>query len=557
MAGSGSSREAQEKEDRGRLRRLSWFRRGLVLASLALTAWACWVLIDTRGDLTKGAFVLASGAVAAWIVFVGVSVRYLRFPAKSRIQEAREIPFGRKRYARWQAALTTDQRVLLARFFGRPSDVTRRITEIIEPTSDALSILRIITADIAFPGRFLMPVHEQKRGQLVDGLRVHTSEGKRLSTLTQRDTMHVLAVLIDGLIDSLVPQKGVPASLADHDRDIIRQSVREILASTEPTVAGRRVDEINRPDGPLKTRLNGNPKLSRLLSAILHRVGEFYPLIVMVDVPQPPDATKSLPAAARTLHREPIRIEVKRTEELERQPSRWALINVLYTALNVAPPRVTFPLRQADFAQSYHLQIVAPPSMYFYDLDVAPLYIEDPAPVQHSTGENRSGQEFRKGGHLYLRDAKNFTSFRAEISFKEGKPGSISLAFLWTSILSLLGLSSLIAQDSSGVVAAVMPVLFLGVTTGSIWQGVVQLQSIFGGRLSTRLSSLLNIFLCMSAVVLASMDLARAEGEPRSLEVAAAWGVVLSASFTNTAAMFFYWLVDSLTEQWLARREGK
>jgi hypothetical protein len=558
MAQPEPPREEVEDNARRGLRILAWIRRVWVLICLGATSYTFWTIVDHRLDPDSGVAFWVGVSGASWILFVLISLRYLRYPAGRRPPRARKIPFRQKSYERWQRALTIDQRVLLARLLGRPAGVTRRITEIIEPTSEALSILRIITIDVEPAGRVLIPVHEQKRGQLVDGLRIHTANGERLSTLTQRETMHVLAVLIDELIDSLKAQKGISPDRESRLKLRLRRRTRKVLQSTNAATAGRIVNEITDAGGMLRNELGRNQKLAGFLSAILHRVGEFYPLLVVASVPKVRSARLGGGQAAaetRALQREPLRIEVKRTEELERPPSRWRLVNLIYTLLNVAPPRLTFPLRQADFARSYHLQVVAPHGMYFYDLDVAPLYLGEPVPVNGLTGHNRSGHELRKGGHLYLRDAKNFTSFRAEISFKEGKPGSISLAFLWTAILSLLGISSLVAESSDGIVAALLPVLFVGVTTGSIWQGVVQLKSIFGGRLSTRLSSLLNVALCMAAMVLSSIDLAPRE-ESTEAGTNVAWGIVLVASFTNTVTMFVYWLVDSLTEQWLSRREG-
>lgn len=542
-------RETSETAD-GDVSYLRWSRATLLVLSITATVLVlvAWYLPDVDYAVRVTLLLMTVGC---WAWFLRISTSYFTHRPSRQPAPATPIDIDPDDYREWESSLTTAQTETLFGLLGRPQEMTRRITEVIEPSLDALDVLKVVTLDIGVSGRLLIPVYEQLRGQLVNKLSIKISDGDRLSTLTQRETILVLSVMFDRQIDLLSPKNPRAIKRAPADRATVSAIIGQILSSTSPATATDALSRVVSPDGELGPELNRLAKdpaqVAVLLRALL-RVTDRYPLLVAVDIPAPSSA-QSGPVALR---RDPLRIEVRRVQELER-PKSGLLVSWFYRTLGVFPPRINYLLREADLAQSYHLQAVAPETLLFYEIDVKPLFRfrDREAPELLADGENRSSHELSRLGHYYLRGAQNLTLFRAEISFKEGRPSSVTQALVWSGLLSLLIFIERTSGNEDVFFLSLLPVLLTGLSTGSIWQGMAEARTtIFGGRIASRLSALLNILLAVSAAALTALG----EGGDETVAAIFAWMwvVVQVLNGLNTLTMAVYATVDRGVENRLA-----
>lgn len=513
-----------------------------------------------------------------WVSVVVLSYVYLGNQRRKR-PSARPIPFSQSDFDRWDSILSPDLLVFLIQMFYDPQANTRRVSEHVGFLDKSLVVKTSLTIDVPpelFGAELLIPVYEEARGQLVDGLHVKAGANKRLSTLTQHDTSHILMVLFARIVQRLEPSAPRPGGTGRAfrdwetqvavDRADISRQLREIVRGTNAAKAVRQFDRLVSPHGTLVTRLSADEDTSKLLTTIALRVSENYPIVVPVLAVTP--AVRAVAGSKRPslqLASATLRIKLRHIEAMQSPPSR-GLSRLVQVLMYVSPPRLNFSLRRADQARSYHLQIDAPNDMYFYELRTVPTFSSSKGgtPKAKETGRNVSGSHLQRSGHLYLRDARKLKGYQAEISFKERIPGSLGTAFVWTGLVSLLALAAILTRGLAldGLGALLVPALFFGLTTGSIWQGVTQLSEPFGGRFVSRLSSLVTVGVCIAAVIQSSLDLANSQlcngcsGSSLSPGQMLSWAIIFGLTFTNTVGVAAYWLADTLVEQLFMREDG-
>lgn len=559
-----------------RKRRLQGAKRA-TLQSVSLFATSAAVLLLTWPTFEDKAFAFKLLALAGmlWIWFGIAGYTYLQQPSSQALlhhTEPFKISMPAVKY--WSTAFPRPVYRFLGAMLSHPEWHTRRLNQHVEFVDRSLRVSTSMTIDLPtyiLDHEIVVPIYEQRRGELVNSLHMLDSAGNRLSSLTQIDASHILMAEIDRIIVKLKPKnvKARPPTV-NRWKSQVRTRAAAILASSSAADAMTMYEELfdaapdaNTPQqvfGFVGKKLSGDPTAAAILSRLIFRVAEYYPILVSLP-PTKVVLSGNQPAAIVNLRlTASVSQSPFRTIPTETVQSRF--FRRLKSVLYVVEPRLHFPLRAADQTRSYHLQVDAPEGMYFYELDVRPLFYRGKHPVRtvDANGLNVSGQQLQKSGHFYARDSSSLLASAAEISFKERLPGSISQSLLWSGLLTLVGACALISGGSmsDGVLSILFPVLFAGLTTGSVWYGLAQLNAPFGGRLVSRLSALGTLVLSVASVVIAtavssSGDCTLCITTDRT-ELLGVWAVIVALSATNTLASFVLWSIDSAIEQWFMRR---
>lgn len=535
-----------------RLEKLRWLLRVL---SIATTVLAVYLLATEAPNPAWYSQLMALSAVGLWFAHVGVSRSYLT----QRVRDAQESTSApstivESRIDEWQDRLDYETASLLLGMLTRPKDVTRRISEDVKFDRHAMRITTTRTLDIspeATQEYVIIPACEQWRGLLIDGLKIRGPSDNRLSSLTQTDTRHILMVLARLLIDDLEPKSALrrlkPASV-EAARVAISEKFATLVCRNTREGAIDDWKHLADKNGLILSQFRDN-QAATILRRLALEIAEKYPVLVVVPLNGGEDTEGQFEPSGLRIEVESIE-PVIRSREHDGPLSR--LIGLLQSVLYVVPPRSNFPLDNADRAQSYHLNVAAPDGLYFFEMRVVDRYRAGGKALRAGAiaKQNISSAQLQSSAHYYASASKNHLGKALEVSFKERLPGSVSSALLWSSVTSLLAITVFISSGatSNGLFAVLLPALFAGLATGSVWQGLSEVRSPYGGRMASRIGSLVNLTLCVWAVIQASLD----STSPNPIEGGqeASWLLLLSLSSANTLYLASLWLVDSLVEQW-------
>jgi len=491
----------------------------------------------------------------AWAAFIGSSRAYLlSVVPRTKDSTVTPLEIDPAKVEAWEQNLDIEVATFLLQLLTLPQEHTRRITQRVGFEDRSVSVSTSKTIDVPESLRtkhLLLPAFSQKRGKLADSLRVVGPSEERLSTLTQTETAHVLLVLARIMIDELTPretkQTRKPGFIEAARRRIELGFVRLVTSNATDTAEDEA--ELLARDGGTILKHFLDDSSSTVLRRLVTVVSESYPVVVVVPPMHSSGQTDTgFPTAG-------VRLRVDMTQPPARSTvdpgALSAFASAIRSLLYVVPPRFSFPLAAADEAQSYHLQVDAPEGLFFYELRVVKVGIRETVePADPPTRKNQSGQQLQRSAHFYTRGSDALRDYFAEVSFKERLPGSVSVALLWSTVTLLLATSVLLSSGvaSAGVILILFPALFAGLASGSIWQGLSTLHAPFGGRLASRLSSLLTLALSVWALIQASLD--SAVGGVTTDGQLLSWILIIALSATNTLFLSALWVIDASVEQW-------
>lgn len=425
-----------------------------------------------------------------------------------------------------------------------------RITESVEPMVRSLRVTTAYTFQSPYEaaGRVLaVPLFLQPRGGLIDDLRVTNSEGQRVSTLG-RDATLALASAIIRLLIRLTGQEAEKAYVEGWQESVLRY-----LGTSQP----ESLDEMNRIlDGLMSLPSTQNRGNLVFASRILRRLRRFYPVIVLATCPADDENAALLGARHR------FTVERRTTPAFFSE--REAGINAWLTRtrdrvrrlLGIRPAIIAVPLKNANRAASYHLQIRGPEGSYLAWHRVRGFDGDLVSPRDHPYGlRSRLGQRV---SHLYIRRGNSFGTRYFQCNFFERMPGSLGSA-----TMSALGAAVLIGMAAAtrldygrltGSNPDLVAVLLAFPAVAGTWIGIEQSRNLYGGVLMARVSLLATISLALGASALYTLGRQADSGPFYSRTGHEAWLVLFGLAVINLLACMGGWVLRANVESHFVKR---
>lgn len=227
--------------------------------------------------------------------------------------------------------------------------------------------------------------------------------------------------------------------------------------------------------------------------------------------------------------------------------------------IGVHSPVHIHQLANADRALSYHLTVHAPPGLYVESSlirwqTVGPRGMTSPVARSVAASE-RSARPY---AHFYVQRSTELSNCVAATSFRESPPGSVGEALVTSGLFALLigalALADGIFTSFGQVVNGLVPVVLAALGATSIWQGVIQTRTPFGGRAAARIASIVTLVLAVLAITLAVRPALLPLQTPENgwlfefltaipFDFRAHWAIVAVAALVNFVVVFATWAI--------------
>lgn len=533
---------------------MSLFLRRLPLfAAVILVACAAGVAATSRNTWSNVATVclLLGAAVIAYGVFTVVVL--VRQQQLFSLPEERFEPVEAAAVLREAdsifAKVPINEAKLFSELIVNPYNHFQRIAESVTPMEGYLLVSTKLTISVPVStasesgteSPILLPLLTKERGQLSDGLKILNGDGKRVSSVIQREALGYYVACCRRLASAA----GVLARYSNEVEPLVVQ----LVSSPEQVDVDDYFELLDR----LYALPARNPEHVEVLALLLGQLGVLYP--ILVAAPRSPSAT-TVGGASQTLRYTVDQDVTLISSSLSWRNVRAGLRPLVMLAVGVRSNIVHIPLDNAVRAESYHVQCNGlGDGMYLGDQHLEKVYDGSSRRIKARRGQAYS--------HLYLQGARNYRNVVFTNWFYEVPPGSTGFAVAVAAMtlfgITVLGLNHLHWSAPSSLSPAT---LLLGLP-GAIaaFLGIGRTAGALGGSIQTRASTFVSLIIALCGLLIAaaftrntqyyaglySDDL---EKLPFALVV---WMTVLVAQLLNLIWIGTAWLARSYI-YWLARR---
>lgn len=311
-----------------------------------------------------------------------------------------------------QATLLSD----LTELLSHPDHYFERIKEHVDVQSDAYDLRTTLTFyRQGFTGRCIMPLVQQKKGVLIDDLRIEV-EGKPGRTLPYAQNQAALLWAAAGLLEEAIGAAVVSPVTRDHlDRELVRT-----IVSPRPEKPARLLRLIEGLPAPATTNEASARTVLRTLIAIGSVSYFIFGMIKHEDEPQ----------------------KIAITSRVERVPTRGS--GRFRAAFGLRPRTHEFHVDRAFETPSYHLSLRTPVGMYVFERGFRQLAERGATATAVTAGtpapEDRRFNTSKKYLHAYVRGAKRSSAGVVpvvEIEVRERPPALLEMSLLLSAPLGL------------------------------------------------------------------------------------------------------------------------
>lgn len=449
--------------------------------------------------------------------------------------------------------LTSDIHLGEATFFldaiGQPQLVFERATERVEPLIRSVEVTTGVVLRLPryeFGTQLVVPLLMMKRGELIDGLRLHDPEGKRIPSLSHVSMVVYIAAVIRRLVSAVMGPNALETYVTT-----IEDHVLEVIAREKSETHDDSVDRAMSYFRKLGSSSNDKRLVVSRLGHFLDALKNHYPVastVRVVDSVQPA-----------------LRYGVRRTVIPDRgkdQRAGWngrlsRLSDTVRACFGVRSSTVAFPLANADRAASYHLEVHGPEDTYLARQRVFDRGgNEADLKAQQCRIQSRRGQRL---AHVYIRNGVGFGERFFHATFFERMPGSVApaamaavAAFAFISVTAWANLARGGGANGTDLIA----VLLGFPAVASAWVGFGRSAPLLRGTLAAKAISGITILASLLAACFHILSPgSQGAGSLLARPYGHAWLVVTTVALMNSVAAVGSWLMRGLTEGHFVKRE--
>ncbi|MCR1160366.1 hypothetical protein NEK97_02685 [Paenarthrobacter sp. UW852] len=404
--------------------------------------------------------------------------------------------------ARW-SQLNGDDFDQYMRFFFEPKVFFERISETVEPLTRSVSITRTYTVSVSVRtnNSIILPLKLQSGQEIMNGLRLTDSEGRRISSVSRRRTIAELMAVI---------RVGVELcgySAIQYYVDNIESRVANILlrsgSNDENEVTQVQAEILSLPLSNQDDRW-----VRSYVGRLVSLCAEKYPVCVELK-----GSVKEQSRGIRRRKEEDEREEISARLSLRERVifdyndqtvklTFWKKVeSVVRHSFGIRPLSFMIPLESTQMTSSYHMQVVGPEYTYLARQELLTTTTSGEYAQLRKTSAIAQSRLGQRHAHIYVRggDVPDGSFFRAR--FYERMPGSIgraSMSALSAATLIWLGFfASLASVDDAN--SALIPswefaALVLAFPSAiALWTGMEQSKTLSEGVLISRVTILFTI----------------------------------------------------------------